>query len=542
MTTELSLSPPWTGAAEPAPVTTRTQAGAVRGARSGGATAFLGVPYAEAPVGALRFASPRPPRSWTGLRDATRKGAPFLQDGMPDSTEDALLANVWTPSVDGEFPVLVYVHGGAWQVGAGSLPTYDGSLLAVEGRLVVVTFNYRLGPFGFGLHEDLADDETGLHANWGLQDQLALLEWVRGNAPAFGGDPGNITLAGTSAGGASAHQLSLLPRTRGVVRRVLAISAAHVRAPQLSMTAEHARESTEHLAATLGTTVRGLRSVPAGALLTTWNDLVARQPAHSGREYCGPVVDGVTMPGYDHDSPLPPVPVMSVHTRDEGTFFTVPGLSVLVPKPAPVDAAQLRSVVRRTLEGLADDVTDDLVAECFDVYRAAAADGEIAADPAGMWAALLGDSLLRHRVLRQAQRHAAEGRTPVHAMEFAHPALPPGVGAPHEATSKFLFGTHSLPANARVFGDGPLERRIGACFRELVASFATEGAPSGVDWPALGADGEGLLVLGGPDVAVVGSVEPSDRLAFFDRPALAPWPTPRTTKAQRRPLADRSSG
>lgn len=100
---------------------------------------------------------------------------------------------------EGARPVLVYIHGGGWMVGGGSLPVYDGARLADRGDLVVVTFNYRLGALGFGLHEEFTDPDTGDFANWGLQDQVALLRWVHENAAAFGGDPGNITVAGTSA-------------------------------------------------------------------------------------------------------------------------------------------------------------------------------------------------------------------------------------------------------------------------------------------------------------------------------------------------------
>ncbi|MCP2303155.1 carboxylesterase/lipase family protein [Actinokineospora globicatena] len=518
-----------TGPSSAAPVVVRTSAGAVRGTRLGGVTEFLGVPYAQPPVGPLRFASPRPPQPWTAVRDATTRGAQFCQPGVPGSAEDALSANVWTPDEGGSLPVLVYVHGGAWQVGAGSLANYDGALLAAEGGLVVVTFNYRLGPFGFGFHEELADVDTGLHANWGLQDQMALLHWVRDNAPAFGGDPGNVTLVGTSAGGASAHQLALLPQTKVLVRRVVEISAAHVRAPQLSMTAPHARASAERLADRLGTTVPGLRQAPASVLLAAWNELGQNRPAHSGREFRGPVLDGTTMPGYDHDSPPPDMPVMSVHTRNEGTFFTVPGMSVLTPTPPPATFLRLRGVVRDILRALADDVSEYDVQDCLQVYRDAAALGAFAHDPATVWSEVYGDALLRHRVVRLAERHVRIGRSPLYAMEFTHPTRVPGVGAPHEATSKFLFGTHATPANIDMFGDGPLERRVGTTLRQLVASFATTGHPSCADgpaWPALDEHGHGSLVLGGPDLAVVGRVERSERLRFWDRPGLAPWPTP----------------
>lgn len=516
-------------------VVVRTAEGALRGVRVRGTTVFRGVPYCRPPVGLLRFASPRTLLPWPEVRDATRFGDPFVQAGPGGGSEDALTANVWTPDVDGSRPVLIYIHGGGWQVGAGSLPTYDGALLAAEGGLVVVTFNYRLGPFGFGRHEELEDPDTGLVANWGLQDQLALLWWVHRNAAAFGGDPGNITLAGTSAGGASAHQLAMLPQTGGIVRRIVAISAAHVRAPLLSMTPDDSRTAYDMLAARLGTTVPGLHRVPAPTLLAVWGALFAgcptRRPVRSGRAFRGPVLDAATMPAYDHDLDPPDVPVMSVHTRTEGSFFTVPGLSVLEPPPAPVDAAGLRRTIRSVLHTLAVDVPEDDVRDCLRIYGDAAVAGAFAPDPATVWAEVLGDALLRHRILQMAQRHARTSPGPLHAMEFAHPALLAGLGTPHEATSKFLFGTHAAPGNVRVFGDGPLERRVGATFRRLVASFARHGRPggtAGLHWTPLRPDGSGLLVLGGLRVAAISRVETSERLRFWDRPGLAPWAAPTT--------------
>lgn len=214
---------------------------------------FRGIPYAQPPIGENRFRSPRPVNPWGGTLNATRFGSDFIQPagGDPVRQEDALYANVWTPSVDGgaKLPVVVYIHGGGWSRGAGSLPVYDGAALAERAGAVVVNFNYRLGAFGFSGHPALEDPTTGLHTNWGLQDQIALLHWVSDNAKAFGGDPKNITLVGTSAGGASTWQLSLLPQTRPLLRRIISISQAHVWSPYLSLTQDDATAVFDALAA-----------------------------------------------------------------------------------------------------------------------------------------------------------------------------------------------------------------------------------------------------------------------------------------------------
>ncbi|MFI9778654.1 carboxylesterase family protein [Streptomyces sp. NPDC051956] len=504
----------------------RTSAGLVAGCRTAGVSAFRGVPYARPPLGPLRFASPRPPLPWQGVREAVRSSLASWQRPLPNrpsppSGEDSLYANVWTPGTSGSRPVLVYIHGGGWQTGAGGLGVYDGTRLAARGDLVVVTFNYRLGAFGFGLHEALRDPDTGEFANWGLQDQIALLHWVRDNAAAFGGDPGNITLCGTSAGGASAWQLALLPQLRDVVRRIVPISACHVSAPATSLTPDDSRTVYESLARRLGTTVPGLRTVPADALGSAWGQIFTPDPkrriVESGRGYRGPVVDGRTLPDFDHRSPAPSVPVLSVHTRTEGSFYTGPGSPQ--PAPAPDGPAALRRAVGELIRLHAPGAGDAFVDACVEAYREAAVVAALPHDPLSVWTEVWGDLFFRHRIVRLAERHARTARTPLYAMEFAHPVRPPHFGTPHEATSPFLFGTHRHPDHAPVFGDGPVERLLSDVFIDVVAAFARTSrphTPNVPQWPRFTTDGPSTLVLGGPDVAAIGLTPKLPQLRFWD--------------------------
>ncbi|MFK4149068.1 carboxylesterase/lipase family protein [Streptomyces sp. NPDC004065] len=513
-------------------VVVRTSGGLVAGERAGAVTVFRGVPYAAAPVGPLRFASPRPPEPWHGVRPAVRFAdvsfqSPVPNRPVPPSSEDSLYANVWTPDTHGSRPVLVYIHGGGWQAGGGSLPTYDGARPAERGDLVVVTFNYRLGVLGFGLHEDLTDPLTGHFANWGVQDQTALLHWVHANAAAFGGDPGNITVCGTSAGGASAWQLALLPGLRGLVRRIVSISPSHVTPPGTALTADDARTACAAVARRLGTTVPGLRRVPAAALAAAWEEIFAAPPEErivaSGRWYRGPVADGRTMPAYDHELPTPDVPVLSVHTRTEGSFYTGPGS----PQPAPVprDEAGLRRAVREVLRLVEPDAGDDLAAACLAAYRDAARQDALPDDPRSLWTEIWGDAVFRHQIVRFADRHARRGTTALYAMEFAHPVLAPHFGTPHEATSPFLFGTHRLPQLAAVFGDGPAERMLSDLFIDAVAAFARTSRPAAPglpDWPPYTPGAPSTLVLGGPATAEVAATPKLAQLRFWDEAGWVP--------------------
>ncbi|MHC0433248.1 carboxylesterase/lipase family protein [Streptomyces sp. O3] len=513
-------------------VIVRTTAGRIAGERTDDVTVFRGVPYAAPPTGPLRFASPRPPEPWKGIRDATAFGAPALQtDYLPDSSEDCLYANVWTPDVRGRRPVLVYIHGGGWMLGAGSEPDYDGARPAAHGDMVVVTFNYRLGLLGWGLHEAFTDQRTGSCANWGLQDQAMLLRWVQRNAAAFGGDPGNITLAGTSAGGSSTWQLALLPQLRGVIRRAVPISAKHVWNPASSTSPAESREVYGLLAKRLGTTVEALRTVPGEALKGAWEDLFSgapdARPVDGWREYRGPVPDGRWMHGYDYELPTPQVPLMPLYCRTEGSFFTT-GPGYPFPGPHPADDAGLREAVRAVLLKGAVQVTDAQVAACVDVYRAAARAEGRPHDPVALWTEIWGDGLFRYQIVRLAERHAREGRSPQYLMEFAHPLREPYAGTtPHEATSKFLFGSYTRDVNAPAYGDGPLERTVSDTLIDLVASFARDGVPRSARaprWPEFSPGRPTVMTVGGEDVAAVGPLTKAAQLRHWDGADWAPRP------------------
>ncbi|MFJ8042342.1 carboxylesterase/lipase family protein [Kitasatospora sp. NPDC096147] len=512
-----------------APPQARTAAGWVRGSMAGPVAVFRGVPYARPPVGALRFASPRPPLPWSGVRDATAFSAPSLQTVLPGSSEDSLYANVWTPDTAGRRPVLVYIHGGGWKLGSAGLPVYDGARLAERGDLVVVTFNYRLGVFGFGLHEQLADPRTGSAANWGLQDQAALLHWVAANARAFGGDPDNVTLVGTSAGGSSAWQLALLPEVRPLLRRIVPISAAHVWAPALALTPADSRTAFETVAARLSTTVPGLREVPATALRDAWDGLFTgpaeQRPLASGREYRGPVADGRWMRGYDHRLPDPGLPVLSVNTATEGSFFTGPGSPT--PMPTPADDAELLALTRSYLLRGAAVPPAGLAERLVTAYRAAATAEGRPADPRSLFTEIHGDGLFRYLIVRLAERRAAHCQRPHYRMEFTHPVRAPWFGTPHEATSPFLFGTHAIPSNAPEFGDGPMERQVSDTFIDLIASFAHHGhpgRPGSLAWPVFSPDTPSTLLLGGPGVAALGGTSKAAQLRAWDEAGWVPRP------------------
>lgn len=215
--------------------TAELDSGVVAGERSGDLSIYRGIPFAAPPVGALRWAPPRPVAPWDGVRDATEFAPGCMQPKRPSAaeleqpiSEDCLYLNVWSPaqSTDEQLPVLVWIHGGAWRFGSTQLPRFDGAALARRG-VIFVSVAYRMGAFGYLAHPSLSNDSpTRVSGNYGLLDNIAALEWVHRNIGAFGGDPAKVTIMGQSAGAFSTSQLAQSPLAAGLFRGVIADSGA----------------------------------------------------------------------------------------------------------------------------------------------------------------------------------------------------------------------------------------------------------------------------------------------------------------------------
>jgi para-nitrobenzyl esterase len=262
----------------------RTALGDLRGASRDGVATFRGVPFAEPPVGELRFAPAEPVRAWTGLRDATEHGriAPQLPsrlrvamgDYQRPRSEDCLTLTIATPAPDTRRrPVLVWLHGGAWVTGAGSLDWYDGTILAREGVIVFVGVNYRLGALGWLHRPGIADGDAG------LTDMIAALTWVHSHIAAFGGDPDRVTVMGQSAGATSIGRMLMLPEARTLFHRAIMQSGGFGRGAYTSaMAAERAGQFLRLLDIDpgAGDAAAQLRSVKVPRLLEAQIELAKR--------------------------------------------------------------------------------------------------------------------------------------------------------------------------------------------------------------------------------------------------------------------------
>src|SRR5215469_7721402 len=193
---------------------------------------YKGIPFAAPPVGHLRWRAPQPVARWDGVRKAEKFSPTCMQNAngptAQPTSEDCLYLNVWTSakSATERRPVMVWIYGGGFTGGSGSVPGYDGDALSQKG-VVVVTFNYRLGPFGFLAHPELTkESDRRASGNYGLMDQVAALEWVQHNIAAFGGDPKKVTIFGESAGSLSVAYLQTSPLSKGLFVRAIGESGA----------------------------------------------------------------------------------------------------------------------------------------------------------------------------------------------------------------------------------------------------------------------------------------------------------------------------
>ncbi|TCC02836.1 carboxylesterase/lipase family protein [Kribbella soli] len=449
-----------------------TQYGPVRGTDAD-VLSFKGIPYAAPPVGPNRFQPPRPPEPWTSPRDSRGYGATAPQtriEGVMGQLiprtiipgDDYLNLNVWTPGLTGRAPVMVFIHGGSFTSGSGALSVYDGTRFARDG-VVLVTINYRLGADGFLWFGDGTP-------NLGLLDQIAALTWVRDNIDGFGGDPGNVTIFGESAGAMSVCTLLAMPAAEGLFHRAIAQSGAG----HNTISPESARLVGTRLAAALGTapTREAIADVPVPQLLAA-QDMLSQQVSAKPRAKrwgdvartllpFSPVVDGDLLPGAPLDriraGAAADVDLLIGTNSEEARLFLVPtGVAARMNTPLLYAAAALRfglpvSGVRR-----------------YRANRPGATAGDVLA-------AVMTDSYYRIPAIRLAEAHRG---TYMYEFGWRSPACDGTLGACHALELAFVFNNLDDPSTAPMLGPAPPQHLADLVHRTWL-NFATTGTP---DWP-----------------------------------------------------------
>jgi para-nitrobenzyl esterase len=436
---------------------------------------FLGIPFARPPIGPLRFRAPEPAQPWSGIRHVTAFGCSAIQGthpipGMAASgprDEDCLYLNVYTPRADAaKRPVMFWLHGGGFVLGSGSEPLYNGAPLAQRGDVVVVTIHYRLGAFGYlylGAH---GGDAWGATANAGQLDQIAALNWVRDNIGEFGGDPGNVTIFGESAGSAAVATLLAMPAARGLFRRAILQSGAANLLGSVDSAAKVATALIDELRLT-GKNIDAIRELPAQSILKA-QLAVAGRGAGLG---FAPIVDGKTVPV----NPLEAVAAGAARdieviigtNRDEMKLFAN-------VKREPLDDTKLVERVGAALPRRLANRAADIIA----VYRRSR-EGRLPATNLDLLDAIQADAQFRIPSIRLAEaQRVHQNRTFMFLFVWESPARRGALGACHALELPFVFGTLDAPTQDRFAGTGPAAVALSQQMMDAWIAFAKRGDPS----------------------------------------------------------------
>jgi para-nitrobenzyl esterase len=453
----------------------KTRYGEVRGSVANGVNTFKGIPYAAPPFGANRLLPPQPVTPWRGVREALNYGPkspqlpyppPFdvLLPELAVAGEDCLNLNIWSRDLGpARQPVMVWIPGGAFEHGTGAVHWYDGSRFARDG-IVCVTINYRVGADGF---LDLGEG----NANRGLLDQVAALKWVQENIAAFGGEPGNVTVFGQSAGAMSIGSLLSMPRAQGLFRRaILQSGAAHP-----VMSAATARRVGQYLAEKLGVAPakEAIASVPVDRMLQAQAELMADLLAHPEPQRWGeevvvslmlwqPVIDGDVIPARPIDRIIAgasaDIDLLVGSTTDEWRFFSVPN---------------------GVIEHITEEVLSRAVAAyglpakaTFETYRSARPN----ASAGDLLAAIQSDWYIRIPAIRVADAHAKNAKTSsTYMYEFAwrSPQFNGLLGAGHGGEIPFVFDT--LDKGTEPLGGTNPPQQLAITMHAAWVAFATSG-------------------------------------------------------------------
>lgn len=445
----------------------------MRGVAHRKVSSFKGIPYAAAPIGPLRWRSPRPPEAWDGELDASRFGAiapqpglPFapkpapagLNNHLPAASEDCLTVNVFSPALgDARLPVMVWIHGGAYYIGSSADPLFDGSGLARHGNVVVVTFNYRLGALGFLDFSGFTGESEPFDSNLGQRDQLAALTWVQRNIEAFGGDPAQVTVFGESAGAGAITTLMTTPSASGLFRAAIAESS-----PVGSV---YSRERAHRFASRFlelvdvpEREIDRLRLLPVEQLTRACERLVRSNPSvDPGTIAVAPVVDGELVPEY----PLTafeagralPIPLIIGTNRNEALLFKLLRSPIL-----PTSVADIEAMIANL--GIAEAW---MIAPEYDGYPSRASALHISTDAA-----------FRMPTIWAATAHSRHAPTWLYEFDYVRPLLKAiGFGAMHGSELPYVWGNAiASPLAAVPLGGARTAAEVAARMQARWLSFA----------------------------------------------------------------------
>ena len=477
------------------------------GQPSSGVRAFKGIPFAQPPVGDLRWKPPQPLQPWKGVRQALQFGPRCMQLPIFDDmsfrsngmSEDCLYLNIWTPANkhknNDHLPVLLYFYGGGFVGGDGSEPRYDGEALARKG-IVTITTNYRLGVFGFLAHPELTK-ESPHHAsgNYGLLDQNAALQWVRQNIAAFGGDPKRVTIAGESAGSIAVSAQMASPLSKDLINAAIGESGSIMGTLPAVPLAQAEHKGIDFATSIGAASLRALRALTAEQLLqATSKSEMGRFPLTIDDYFLPASPASIFAAGQQAH-----VPLLVGWNSQEGNWNEL--LDDNEPTPENYEKA-----VRKLYGDRADEILKLYPASTHEAVIDAATD-------------LASDRFIGYSTWKWFDMQVQTGGNAVYRYLYARPRSAADRGAVHSAEIEYALG--NLSTN-KVYAWTPDDYKVSNLMQEYFANFVKNGNPNGANlplWPAVKSGAPVQLMR----LDIESRAEPErhrDRYQFLDRPQL----------------------
>jgi len=493
-----------------------TTEGQVRGKAAGGSCSWKGIPYAAPPVGELRLRATQPAKAHQGILDAyefgpgcPQKTSGFSGGEVSNTNEDCLTLNIWSPQKPGKYPVMFWIHGGAFAMGASSFELYDGARLSGLKDVVVVSINYRLGALGFlALPELAAEDPHGSTGNYGILDQIQALKWVQQNISQFGGDPDNVTIFGQSAGGMSVCSLLVSPLAKGLFQKAIPMSGACDYIAEKEKGYDYGKKTAKKAGCKGKDILACLRKKPADAFLpkNVATDFVSGfmsgagfMPKLDGYVFTCQPIECIEQGKYNQ------APVMMGFTRDEIKFFTA---------AVPVMNLLSRSVVKKVLRVITGDPGDEVLKfYYFADYK----------HPADLLNAAGTDYFSANGF---ADVEALSKRTPVYFYRFDWDDIknPEKYGAFHGLDIPFVFG--NINPESRLFkkmmvpGMDAEKIPLAKYLMSYYADFAKTGDPNGAGlpvWPKYSVEKKERIYLDNEVTVAPLTQKEIDRYQYFNK-------------------------
>lgn len=493
--------------------TVRTKYGDVRGLIRDDIHQFWNLSYGDTTAGANRFMPPKPPVSWTGVRDHFQVGTRSYQQpgvGEPapvvlamnrleEESEDCLKLNVFTPGTDNAArPVMVWMHGGGFTSGSGNYLIYDGTYLAKKEDVVVVSVTHRLNIFGFLHLQDIGGDEWRGATNSGAQDLVASLQWVKDNIAAFGGDPNRVTIFGQSGGGGKTTTVMAMPSAKGLFHRAIAQSGSALR----GITASDASAATERFLAKLdikSNQLDRLRTVTPQQIQAA----LYSEPAIQGLG-TGPVIDGTIIPRHQWDPTAPEysanVPLLAGSVATENGWLGPPAFEL--------EEQEMLTLFTNNLAGRDGAKGQELMKLYRDRYPSLR--------NRMLWLVAESDNTRRRNAQLLSQLKHTQGTAPAYLYYFNwySPVHDNRMGSYHTLDIPFVF--NNVDVAASMTGAGPDRYQLAHVMSAAWAAFARTGNPDHADmphWPAFDPASYPTMVFG-PEIAVANDPNKNERLAL----------------------------